>query len=82
METNQPCDKPGKSGSTDRQPHAGHTTDDVIELLTKAVMGQASDAHRQMYVDALRALVRLAKQEKLYEIKRDVAQAIGMRRTG
>lgn len=61
-------------------PHAGHTTEDVIRILTQAVMSNASDTHRQVYVDALRSLVRLAKQEKLYEIKRDVALAVGMKR--
>lgn len=54
------------------------TTEEMVQALTEANTSGASALHRQVFREALRALVRLAKAEKLLEIKRDVALSIGL----
>lgn len=55
-----------------------YATEDIIEALTQANMGHAPAQHRHIFREALRALVMLAKAEKLFEIKRDTALALGV----
>jgi len=54
------------------------TTEAMIEALTEANTSDANDLHRHVFREALRALVRLAKAEKLLEMKRDIALSIGL----
>jgi hypothetical protein len=59
---------------------AGNITDDLIEAMTQTHMGHASARHRHVFREALRGLVRMAKAEKLRELKRDTALALGNKR--
>lgn len=54
------------------------TTEEMVQALTDANTSGANALHRHVFREALRALVRLAKAEKLLEMKRDVALSIGM----
>jgi hypothetical protein len=53
-------------------------TDDIIENLLVATLGQNSDARqRHLYREGLRSLVRLAKAEQVVEIKASVRRLTG-----
>lgn len=54
------------------------TTNELIEALIKATSTVDSPLHEYVYREALLGLVRLAKAEKLLEIKRDIALSIGL----
>lgn len=54
------------------------TTEQMVQALTDANTSGANALHRHVFREALRALVRLAKAEKLLEMKRDVALSIGL----
>jgi len=54
------------------------TAADMVEALTRANISSGDPLQQQMFREALRALVRLAKAEKLWEIKRDTALALGI----
>jgi hypothetical protein len=54
------------------------STDEMVEVLTKVNTSNANAFHRHVFREALQALVRLAKAEKLLEIKRDIALSIGL----
>jgi hypothetical protein len=54
------------------------TTDEMVDALTEANTSSENALHRHVFREALRALVRLAKTEKLFEMKRDVALSIGL----
>lgn len=59
-------------------PNVKMTTEEMVQTLTEANTSSANALHRQVFREALRALVRLAKAEKLLEMKRDVALSIGL----
>ncbi len=59
-------------------PNLKITAEDMVQALTDANTAGANALHRHVFREALRALVRLAKAEKLLEMKRDVALAIGL----
>lgn len=54
------------------------TAADMVDALTQANVSSGDPLQQQMFREALRALVRLAKAEKLWEIKRDTALALGI----
>ena len=54
------------------------TTEEMVEALTEANTSDANKLHQHVFREALRALVRLAKAEKLLEMKRDIALSIGL----
>ena len=56
------------------------TTEKMVQALTAANTSDVNALHQHVFREALRALVRLAKAEKLLEIKRDVALSIGLDR--
>jgi hypothetical protein len=51
----------------------------VIEAITQTSMGHASTQEQLIFGETLRELVRLAKTEKIIEIKLDVMTAMGVR---
>jgi hypothetical protein len=54
-------------------------TDDVIENLIIATLGETASARqRHIYRENLRGLVRLAKSEKVAEIKANVQRVTGL----
>ena len=54
-------------------------TDDVIENLIIATLGEAATARQQhIYRESLRGLVRLAKSEQVAEIKANVRRVTGL----
>ena len=55
------------------------TSSDMIEALTRANSRPGDVLQQYLLREALRALVRLAKAEKLLELKRDVALSVGLR---
>lgn len=57
---------------------AALTSEDMVEALTLANTMSGNLHHQQVLREALHALVRLAKAEKLWEIKRDCARAAGL----
>jgi hypothetical protein len=57
-------------------------TEDMVEALTQVNFPTASERHRQVFREALRALVNLAKAEKMLEMKMDSASALGIRNKG
>lgn len=61
-------------------PNERMTTEKMVHALTVANTSDANALHQHVFREALRALVRLAKAEKLLEIKRDVALSIGLDR--
>ncbi|MEN3295394.1 MAG: hypothetical protein V7642_4647 [Burkholderiales bacterium] len=54
------------------------TSEELVDALTEANASNANELHQHVFREALRALVRLAKAEKLLEIKRDIALSIGL----
>jgi hypothetical protein len=54
------------------------TTDEMVDALTRANTSGENPLHQHVFREALRALVRLAKSEKLWEIKYDTALAVGL----
>jgi hypothetical protein len=54
------------------------TTEQMVNALTKANTTGANPLHQHVFREALRALVRLAKAEKLLEMKRDIALSVGL----
>jgi hypothetical protein len=65
----------GTGGSNEKM-----TTERMIHALTAANTSDVNALHQHVFREALRALVRVAKAEKLLEIKRDVALSIGLDR--
>lgn len=59
-------------------PNERMTTEKMVHALTVANTSDMNALHQHVFREALRALVRLAKAEKLLEIKRDVALSIGL----
>jgi hypothetical protein len=59
-------------------PNKRITTEEMVQALTEANTSDANALHRHVFREALWALVRLSKAEKLLEIKRDVARSIGL----
>lgn len=62
--------------------HGLVTTADMIEALTQANTAKRSHEHQHLFREALRSLVRLAKAEKMWEIKRDIALSVGRSQQG
>lgn len=57
-------------------------TDDVIERLVMATLGETASARQQhIYRENLRGLVRLAKSEQVAEIKANVRRLTGILET-
>jgi ribosomal protein L17 len=56
-----------------------YTTNHLIEALVEANACNATERNRHIFRQALHALVMLAKAEKLLEIKRDTATALGIK---
>lgn len=54
------------------------TSAEMVDALTRANTRPEDQLHQHVFREALRALVRLAKAEKLLEIKRDVALSVGL----
>ena len=62
-----------------QHPHAASMTELLIDAITQAHMGQASEREREIFALTLQELVKLAKTEKILEMKSDTMTAMGIK---